>query len=84
MRRDDVSEVWARPLADGTHAVLLVNRGDARANVVARWDEVLDAKGSRRGNVRDLWERADVGERDGYYDRTLAPHACALVKVAFT
>src|SRR5213593_4039261 len=84
VRRDDVSEVWARPLADGTHAVLLVNRGDARANVVARWDEVLDAKGSRRGNVRDLWERADVGERDGYYDRTLAPHACALVKVAFT
>ena len=83
VRRDEVSEVWARPLADGTHAVLLVNRGDARANVVARWDEVLGAKGSRFGRVRDLWERADIGGSDGYYDRSLDPHACALLKVAF-
>src|SRR5919204_3284387 len=81
-RRDATSEVWSRPLADGTHAVLLINRSDRPANVVARWDEVLGAKGSRRAHVRDLWERADVGERDGYDDRTLAPHACSLLKVS--
>jgi alpha-galactosidase len=83
IRRDETSEVWARPLASGEHAVLLVNRGEARANVVARWDDVLGAKGSRGGRVRDLWERADIGERDGYYDRMLEAHASALVKVAF-
>jgi len=33
--------------------------------------------------VRDLWERSEIGERDGFFDRTLAPHACALLRVSF-
>jgi len=83
VRRDATSEIWARPLADGTYGVLLINHSDARANVVARWDEVVGEKGSRRGVVRDLWERGEIGERDGFFDRTLAPHACALLRVSF-
>src|SRR6185503_4940344 len=79
----DTTEAWARPLADGSHAVLLLNRSEETTNVRVLWEDVLGAKGSRGGHVRDLWERHDVGERDGWYDRTLEPHACALVKVTF-
>jgi alpha-galactosidase len=81
--RNDTTETWARPLADGSYAVLLLNRGDEATNVRVLWEDVLGTKGSRGGHVRDLWDRADVGERDGWYDRTLEPHACALVKVTF-
>jgi alpha-galactosidase len=81
--RNEASETWARPLADGSYAVLLLNRGDETTNVRVLWEDVIGTKGSRGGHVRDLWDRADVGERDGWYDRTLEPHACALVKVTF-
>jgi alpha-galactosidase len=83
VRQAGTTEVWARPLADGSHAVLLLNRGDERAHVRVIWED-LGATGSRSAHLRDLWERADIGECDGWYVRTLAPHASALVKVALT
>jgi len=83
VRRFGDAEVWARPLAGGSYAVAMLNRGDASANVVVRWDEIVGEKGSRVARVRDLWERADIGERSGYYDRTIAPHACAMLKATF-
>jgi len=76
------SEIWARELADGTRAVLLLNRGDAPANVRVLWED-LGERGLRNVSVRDLWERQDLGAHDGWYLRSLAPHACALLKVAF-
>jgi alpha-galactosidase len=81
VRQAGTTEVWARPLADGSHAVLLLNRGDEPAHVRVIWED-LGATGSRSAHLRDLWERADIGECDGWYVRTLAPHASALVKVA--
>src|SRR4051812_44680810 len=80
--RTGTSEVWARELADGAHAVLMLNRGEEETNVRALWDEI-GVKGPGRAHVRDVWERSDLGERDGWYVRTLAPHACALLKVSF-
>jgi alpha-galactosidase len=80
--RSGESEVWARRLADGAYAVLLLNRGDEEANVRVLWED-LGVDGPRDGKVRDLWRRSDIGSRDGWYDRTLAPHASAMVKVAF-
>ena len=80
--RRDNSEVWARALADGGHAVLLVNRGEATTNVKVFWEDI-GAPSTRDPHVRDLWQRSDIGRRDGWYDRTLAPHASALVKVRF-
>ena len=82
VRRTATGDIWARPLADGAYAVLLLNRADARANVHVQWEDVA-GKGSGVAHVRDVWERADVGERAGFYDRTLEPHACALLKVRF-
>ena len=76
------AEVWARPLHDGGHAVLLFNRGDTTQNVRVHWEDI-GAASTREPHVRDLWRRADVGVRDGWYDQTLEPHACALVKVRF-
>ena len=73
-------ECWARPLADGSVAALLLNRGDAVADVECSWVEM----GLKTGNakVRDLWERTDLGNfTDAYTAKALASHASMLIKV---
>src|SRR5438045_7475742 len=44
------TEVWSKPLADGSHAVGLFNRGGDTAKVMAKWSD-LGIKGSHA--VRD-------------------------------
>jgi alpha-galactosidase len=82
VQRAGGTEIWARELQDGARAVLLLNRGDAPTSVRVLWED-LGASGSRNARVRDLWSRTDLGDHDGWYLRSLAPHACALLKVAF-
>jgi alpha-galactosidase len=74
-------EVWARPLADGSTAVLLLNRGDASSRVGVGWEDVELGPKVRSARVRDLWNRSEVGARVDGYDTTLPPHGAALLKV---
>ncbi len=80
VRIEGACELWARELADGSRAVLLLNRGGAPARAALTWDEAgLDPLAPM--TVRDLWQRADVGKRDEGYDATLAAHAALLLKI---
>ena len=79
IRRDGETEVWSRALADGSHAVLLLNRGEIPARVEAAWrylDHALAAP-----SVRDVWQRADLGPRPEGIDATVAGHSAVLLKV---
>ena len=71
-------EVWARPLADGSHAVCLFNRGDAAANVTARWSDI-GVQGSHK--VRDLWAHADRGKFPQEYAAEVPSHGVVMVRV---
>jgi alpha-galactosidase len=71
-------EMWARPLADGTMAVGLFNRGRGQALVTVRWDD-LGLKGPQP--VRDLWLRKDVGTFDGEYSAQVSRHGAMLLKI---
>jgi len=81
------AECWARPLAAGggnVTAALLINRGDAAADVTCAWAAIAPGVlgPSARAAVRDLWARADLGTFTGAYTaRALPPHASALVTV---
>ncbi|HEU4608608.1 MAG TPA: NPCBM/NEW2 domain-containing protein, partial [Chitinophagaceae bacterium] len=56
--------VYNKPLSDGTTAVLLLNSGDKPANISVRWEQIgLTGK----QQVRDLWERKDLGSFRGQY-----------------
>lgn len=35
----------------------------------------------RHGFVRDLWQQADLGRFEAGYTRSLAPHACAMLRI---
>jgi alpha-galactosidase len=71
-------QVWSRELADGSHAVGLFNLGDAPAKVTAKW---ADLKTSGQKTVRDLWRQKDLGQFEGEFSLTVAPHGAEMIKV---
>jgi alpha-galactosidase len=78
-RDDGAEEVWARPLAGGSMAVVLFNRGDAPVRIHVGWSEL--GWPVRPTTVRDLWQKRDVGSfRDGY-SAEVAPHGVVMIKL---
>jgi alpha-galactosidase len=71
-------EVWAKPLADGSYAVGLFNRGES-ANPVTLQLKDIGISGSAR--VRDLWAHRDLGSFSGRYTTTVPRHGAAMLKV---
>jgi alpha-galactosidase len=77
------SECWARPLADGSVAALLLNRALDAADAACTWEELGLKDPAAPAKVRDLWARADLGTFSGaFIAKGLAGHASMLVKVA--
>ena len=76
---DGQTEVWARPLADGSIAVGLFNRGEEAAKVTAKFNDIQVA-GTRR--VRDLWRGDDLGTRTEAYSVSVPRHGAVLIKVS--
>jgi len=72
------TEVWARPLFDGTVAVGLFNRGLWPATVKADW-ATLKLESSQP--VRNLWTQKDVGDFTGAYEATVPGHGAILLKI---
>ncbi len=71
-------EVWVKPLADGSKAVGLFNRGESEAEVVARWAD-LGVEG--RQKVRDLWRQKDIGQFENEFHSRVARHGVVLVRL---
>jgi alpha-galactosidase len=71
-------EVWMKPLADGSKAVGLFNRGRSLMNMTLRFAEVGF---HGRVQVRDLWEHLDRGVFEDNYSTLVPKHGVVLVKV---
>lgn len=74
----DECEVWTKPLADGSLAVGLFNRGD--------FDEAVSVSAKDLGlagrcAVRDLWRRKDLGAFDGQFSAPVPAHGVVLVRL---
>jgi alpha-galactosidase len=72
------TEVWARPLADGTMAVGLFNRDLVPRTVQVKWSDI-----GRSGAqpVRDLWQHKDLGAQREGYSVVVPRHGVVFVKV---
>jgi alpha-galactosidase len=75
---DGWTEVWARPLSDGTMAVGLFNRGPEAAPVTAKFSD-LGLSGSVP--VRDLWLHKDLGRVRDNFSVVVPRHGAVLVKI---
>ena len=71
-------EVWAKPLADGSTAALLINRGEDRERITANFKDI-GVSGTK--TVRDLWERKDLGRFTGSFSARVPRHGVVLVRV---
>jgi alpha-galactosidase len=71
-------EIWARPLSDGTQAVGLFNRGLAPREVTVEWSQ-LGLAGPQ--DVRDLWQRRDIGRFADKFSTTVPRHGAVFIKV---
>ena len=76
--QDHRLEVWVRPLADGTKAVALFNRGLQAATVTVRWSDI-GVTGQQV--VRDLWRQRDLGTFTDRFSAPVPAHGAMLVKV---
>ena len=72
------TEVWSRPLEDGSLAVGLFNTGEEQQPVKVDWSS-LGIKGNYK--VRDLWRQKDLGKFKGTFQSPVARHGVMMLKL---
>lgn len=72
-------EAWTKPMADGSQALALFNRGSSGLELSFSAAELGFLDGPKR--VRDLWAARDTGEFGAAFARRLLPHEGALFRV---
>ena len=71
-------EVWMKPLADGSKAVGLFNRGVGTMPVTAYFKDVGVGE---TATVRDLWARKDLGTFQGSFTAQVPGFDVLLVRI---
>jgi alpha-galactosidase len=71
-------QVWAKPLSDGSRAVVLFNRSTLQTVIPAAW-RALGIRGPAR--VRDLWTHTDVGTFPTRFMATVPAHGAVMIRV---
>ena len=74
-------EVWSRPLADGSRAVILFNRGADEKSISVDWAS-LGYPAHLPAHVRDLWQHKDLGAFTGKFSAPVTSHGVVMVRVA--
>ena len=77
--KDGQTEVWARPLSDGSQAVGLFNRGEAPVRMTLKFSD-LSLTGSHQ--LRDLWRMKGLGSRMNSYSVEVPRHGAVMLKVS--
>jgi alpha-galactosidase len=71
-------EIWVKPLADGSVAALLINRGEDNETITAQFKD-LGISGAKK--VRNLWEHQELGEFTDSFSADVHRHGVVLVKI---
>jgi alpha-galactosidase len=80
VRDDGDLEVWARELADGSRAVVLLNRGPAAVRISVSWPEIGYTAGLQAA-VQDLWGHKDIGKVRERYEAEIPSHGAVMVRI---
>ena len=74
-------DIYNKPLADGTTAVLMLNKGPQKSMATVRWQQI-GLSGTQP--VRDLWERKNLGSYKDAFSVELGMHEHRLLKIGRT
>ena len=80
VRKDGDLEVWARPLEGGNRAVILLNRGTTEKSITVNWLD-LDYPSQTTAEVRDLWQKKNLGKFQEKFSAQVPPHSAVMVTV---
>lgn len=76
---DGELEIYNKPLADGTTAVLILNKGREISDITVTWD-MIGLYGKQP--VRDLWQRKDLGTfKNSFTAKNLGEHGNMMLKI---
>ena len=78
--RTGKQEIWVKPMADGGRTLLLWNRGEAPARIVADWTK-LGLPTSVKLHGRDLWTHKDLGRLSNGYHAEVPPHGVVMIRL---
>jgi alpha-galactosidase len=79
VKRFGPCEVWRKPLADGSVAVALINRGSTGSDVTLKASEIglLDEPKL----TRNLWAQQDIADFRAELTQRVQPHETILLRV---
>jgi alpha-galactosidase len=80
VRRESEGDVWAKQLADGGRAVVLLNRSKAAREMSVNWTEI-GYPNELSASVRDLWAKKDLGRRNGSFAANVPGHGVCMIKI---
>ena len=80
VRDDGDLEVWSKELKDGSRAVLLFNRSETEKEIKFSWHEVGLPQYFKM-QVRDLWQKKEMGKYEGSYKAAVPSHGVVMVKI---
>jgi alpha-galactosidase len=72
-------EIWVRPLADGSHAAALFNRGESALKITLDF-KAIGAPSSAK--LRDLWARKDLGTVQKSYSAEVPKHGVVFLNLS--
>jgi alpha-galactosidase len=81
VRDDGPREVWLKPLADGSKAVILWNRGTEESTLTVEWQDVGLFPGTK-ATVRDLWKKVDLETTAGRFSTRVGSHDVAFLRIS--
>jgi alpha-galactosidase len=83
VKTEGALEVWARPLADGSQAVVLFNRSTARVPITVEWPDLHWTSG-RKATVRDLLNHRDLGSERRRHTALVVSHGVVMLRLTPT
>jgi alpha-galactosidase len=75
------SEVWCKPLKDGSQAVVLFNRSNTETLIEVTLEE-LRIKPGRVAAFRDLWRHKNLGGFAGSFAAAVPTHGAVMLRAA--
>jgi len=79
VRRDGDTDIWAKPMSDGSVAVILLNRGRGPVKITTTARET-GVKAAGTYTVRNLWKHSQASS-DGRIEANVPTHAVAMFRV---
>ena len=78
--KDGNREIWVKPLAHGSRAVLLFNRGEAPTTIRATAQDI-GWPPAAKARVSNLWSHKNIGRWSGSVEATVEPHGIAMFRI---